>query len=253
MELLYKAVAENQLVAAFATVGVLLWISGYLSRHIFRGRVQGSAIAILGGLALAYWGGVLTGKTKGLSDVTSFAGLALLGGTMMRDFCIVATASEVRVSEAKKAGWLGLLALLLGTILPFIVGVGVARAYGYTDPVALTTIGAGAVTYIVGPVTGAAIGASSDVMALSIATGLVKAIIVMVGTPIAARFLALKTPRSAMVFGGLAGTVSGVSAGLAATDRKLVPYGALVATFHTGLGCLMGPSVLFFATKALVG
>jgi uncharacterized membrane protein len=39
------------------------------------------------------------------------------------------------------------------------------------------------VTYIVGPVTGAAIGASSDVMALSIATGLVKAIIVMVGTP----------------------------------------------------------------------
>ncbi len=50
-------------------------------------------------------------------------------------------------------------------------------------------IGAGAVTYIVGPVTGAAIGASSELMALSIATGLVKAIIVMVGTPIAARFL----------------------------------------------------------------
>ena len=98
-----------------------------------------------------------------------------------------------------------------------------------------------------------AIGASSDVMALSIATGLLKAILVMVGTPIAARFLALKTPRSAMVFGGLAGTVSGVSAGLAATDRKLVPYGALVATFHTGLGCLMGPSILFFAVKALVG
>ena len=32
-----------------------------------------------------------------------------------------------------------------------------------------------------------------------------------------------------------------------------LPYGALVATFHTGLGCLMGPSVLFLATKALVG
>ena len=56
-----------------------------------------------------------------------------------------------------------------------------------------------------------------------------------------------------MVFGGLAGTVSGVSAGLAATDRKLVPYGALVATFHTGLGCLMGPSVLFLAVKAICG
>ena len=54
-----------------------------------------------------------------------------------------------------------------------------------------------------------------------------------------------------MVFGGLAGTVSGVSAGLAATDRKLVPYGALVATFHTGIGCLLGPSVLFLIMKAL--
>ncbi len=90
-------------------------------------------------------------------------------------------------------------------------------------------------------------------MALSIATGLIKAIIDMVGTPFAARFMGLKTPRSAMIFGGLAGTVSGVSAGLAATDRRLVPYGALVATFHTGIGCLLGPSVLFLATKAIVG
>jgi malonate transporter MadM subunit len=89
-------------------------------------------------------------------------------------------------------------------------------------------------------------------MALSIATGLVKSIMVMVFTPAAARFMRLKTPRSAMVFGGLAGTVSGVSAGLAATDRRLVPYGALVATFHTGLGCLLGPSLLYFATRALL-
>ena len=147
----------------------------------------------------------------------------------------------------------GGVSLLLGTIIPFIVGAGVARALGYSDPVSMTTIGAGAVTYIVGPVTGAAIGASSDVMALSIATGLIKAIIVMVGTPFAARFLGLKTPRSAMIFGGLAGTVSGVSAGLAATDRRLVPYGALVATFHTGIGCLLGPSVLFLVIKALFG
>ena len=43
--------------------------------------------------------------------------------------------------------------------------------------------------------------------------------------------------------------VSGVSAGLAATDRSLVPYGALVATFHTGIGCLAGPSVLYFTVK----
>src|SRR5205823_1534862 len=155
-------------------------------------------------------------------------------------------AFEVQVVEARKAGLVGVVALLLGTLLPFVVGACVAYAFGYRDAVSITTIGAGAVTYIVGPVTGAAIGASSDVMALSIATGLVKAIMVMVGTPMAARFLRLRTPRSAMVFGGLAGTVSGVSAGLAATDRRLVPYGALVATFHTGLGCLLGPSLLYF-------
>jgi malonate transporter MadM subunit len=253
LDILEKAAMANGLVTAFAVVGLIVLVSGQISRHLTFGRVHGSAIAILIGLALAWWGGKVSGGHKGLADLSLFGGIGLMGGAMLRDFAIVATAFEVQATEARKAGWIGAISLLLGTVLPFIVGACVARAFGYSDAVSMATIGAGAVTYIVGPVTGAAIGASSDVMALSIATGLVKAIIVMVGTPVAARFLALKTPRSAMVFGGLAGTVSGVSAGLAATDRKLVPYGALVATFHTGLGCLMGPSVLFFATKALVG
>ncbi|HMC16887.1 MAG TPA: malonate transporter subunit MadM [Albitalea sp.] len=253
LEILEKAAALNGLVTAFAIVGLVVLVSGQISRRLTFGRVHGSAIAILIGLALAYWGGAMTGGHKGLADLSLFGGIGLMGGAMLRDFAIVATAFEVQATEARKAGLVGVVSLLLGTVLPFIVGAMVARAFGYSDAVSMTTIGAGAVTYIVGPVTGAAIGASSDVMALSIATGLIKAIMVMVGTPIAARFLGLKTPRSAMVFGGLAGTVSGVSAGLAATDRKLVPYGALVATFHTGLGCLMGPSILFFAVKALVG
>ena len=253
IDILEKAAAHNGLVTAFAVVGLVVLLSGWISRRLTFGRVHGSAIAILIGLGLAYWGGAVSGGHKGLADLSLFGGIGLMGGAMLRDFAIVATAFEVQATEARKAGLIGAVSLLLGTVLPFIIGACVARAFGYSDAVSMATIGAGAVTYIVGPVTGAAIGASSDVMALSIATGLVKAIIVMVGTPIAARFLVLKTPRSAMVFGGLAGTVSGVSAGLAATDRKLVPYGALVATFHTGLGCLMGPSVLFFATKALVG
>jgi malonate transporter MadM subunit len=251
MHMIEKTIADNPLITAFAFIGLVVWLSNQASRHLTGGRVAGSAIAVLSGLALAYWGGLVTGKTKGLADIAQFSGLALMGGAMMRDFTIVATASEVHVDEAKKAGWLGIVALLLGTVLPFVIGVSVARAFGYTDPVALTTIGAGAVTYIVGPITGAAIGASSDIMALSIATGVIKAILVMVFTPVFARFMRLTTPQAAMVFGGLAGTVSGVSAGLAATDRRLVPYGALVATFHTGLGCLMGPSVLFLAVKAI--
>ena len=253
LHMLTDLFVKQGLVAAFAIVGVVMWLSYLASRHLTFGRVHGSAIAIVIGLALAYWGGTITGGHKGLADLSLLGGIGLMGGAMLRDFAIVATAFEVQVDEARKAGLIGAVSLLLGTLLPFIVGASIAHAMGYRDAVSMTTIGAGAVTYIVGPVTGAAIGASSDVMALSIATGLVKAIIVMIFTPVAARALGLSTPRSAMIFGGLAGTVSGVSAGLAATDRRLVPYGALIATFHTGLGCLLGPSVLFLVTKALVG
>ena len=121
-----------------------------------------------------------------------------------------------------------------------------------TDAISITTIGAGAITYIVGPVTGAALGADSTVVALSIATGVFKAVLVMVGTPLEG-FIGLDNPRSAMAFGGLMGTVSGVAGGLAATDPKLVPYGALTATFHTGIGCLVGPSLLYLAVRAMVG
>jgi hypothetical protein len=49
------------------------------------------------------------------------------------------------------------------------------------------------------------------------------------------------------------GTTSGVAAGLAATDPKLVPYGAMVATFYTGFGCLVCPSILFLSLKFFVG
>ena len=249
--LLEKLAVENGLVLSFAVVGLVVLCSGYLSRKLTVGRVQGSAIAILIGLALAYVGGRMTGGGKGLADVTCFGGLALMGGNMLRDFAIVATAFEVQPAEAKRAGWIGAVALIIGTVLPFVIGVSIAYAFGYRDAVSLTTIGAGTVTYIVGPVTGTAIGASSEVITLAIAVGVFKAILVMVTTPMLAKFMRLGTPRSAMVFGGLAGTVSGVSAGLAATDRKLVPYGALVATFHTGLGCLLCPSLLYLVIRAL--
>ncbi|WAH59185.1 malonate transporter subunit MadM [Pseudomonas silvicola] len=251
--LIEHALEANGLVTAFAFVGIVMWVSVQLSRRLTFGRVHGSAFAIVIGLVLAWVGGTLTGGQKGLADLSLFSGIGLMGGAMLRDFAIVATAFEVQATEARKAGFIGAFSLLLGTLLPFVFGCCVAWVFGYRDAVSMTTIGAGAVTYIVGPVTGAAIGASSDVVALSIATGLIKAILVMVGTPMAARWMGLDNPRSAMVFGGLAGTVSGVTAGLAATDRRLVPYGALTATFHTGLGCLLGPSVLYLAVRALVG
>ena len=55
-----------------------------------------------------------------------------------------------------------------------------------------------------------------------------------------------------MVYGATMGTHSGVSAGLAATDPQLVPYGIMAATFYTGLGCLLGPSVLFLVVRAIL-
>ena len=51
----------------------------------------------------------------------------------------------------------------------------------------MTTIGAGANAYIIGTATGTALGASSPVIALSIATGVLKAVFVMVVTPFVAR------------------------------------------------------------------
>jgi malonate transporter MadM subunit len=123
---------------------------------------------------------------------------------------------------------------------------------GYSDAESITTIGAGACTYIVGPVTGSAIGASSDVIAISVAAGVIKTILVTTGTPLIAKKIGLNNPHSALVFGGLMGTTSGVTAGLAATDARLVPYGALTATFYTGLGCLLCPSAFYLAIKFIL-
>ena len=71
-------------------------------------------------------------------------------------------------------------------------------------------------------------------------------------TPFVAKYIGLNNPRSALIFGGLMGTTSGVSGGLAATDPKLVPYGAMTATFYTGIACLLGPSVIFILIRLIV-
>jgi malonate transporter MadM subunit len=253
MSQLSELMVNNGLLFAFAFVGALMWLSYRVSTWLTNGRIHGSAIAILLGLALAYVGGVVMGGSKGLADIPLFAGIGLMGGAMLRDFAIVATAFGVDFAEIRKAGLSGVVALLAGVVVSFIVGAAVAYAFGYTDAVSMTTIGAGAATYIVGPVTGTAIGASSEVIALSVAAGLIKSVLVMIGTPFVARSIGLDNARSAMVYGGLMGTTSGVAGGLAATDPRLVPYGAMTATFYTGLGCLMGPSIIYFAIRAVAG
>jgi malonate transporter MadM subunit len=251
MEIIESVFVRNNLIVAFAAVGLLMWLSYFLADRLTHGRIHGSAIAIALGLVAAYWGGVSTGGSRGVADVALLGGIGLMGGGMLRDFAIVATAFGVKLPELKKAGLAGAISIFAGVVVSFFVGAVVAVLFGYTDAVAITTIGAGAVTYIVGPVTGEAIGASDTAITLSVAAGLVKSILVMIGTPLVATYVGLNNPRSAMVFGGLMGTTSGVAAGLAATDPRLVPYGAMTATFYTGVGCLLGPSVLYFLVSTV--
>ncbi|MGY4710407.1 malonate transporter subunit MadM [Mycolicibacterium sp. CBM1] len=253
MELVTSVFDKNALLVAFVVVGALMLLSGWLSRTFTRGRLHGSAIAIILGLALAYWGGAVTGGDHGLADVAMFSGLALMGGSMLRDLAIVSTAYGVDLQEIRRSGLTGILSIVLGVLVSFVVGAAIAGAFGYRDAASLATIGAGAATYIVGPVTGTAVGATSEVIALSVAAGLVKSVVVMVGTPMIARLIGLNNPKSAMAYGGLMGTTSGVAGGLAATDKRLVPYGAMTATFYTGMGCLLGPSLFYVTLRAIVG
>ena len=253
VDVIESVVTDHSFVAALAVVGVVVWGSQAVASRFTGGRIHGSAIAIAVGLCLAYAGGWATGGRKGLADIECLAGVGLLGGGMLRDLAIVATAYGVRMEELRNAGTAGVVSLLAGIVIAFVVGALTAYAFGYRDAVSMTTIGGGAATFIVGPVTGAAIGAGSDVIALSIATGVVKAVVVMIGTPLIAPWIGLVSPRAALIYGGLLGTTSGVAAGLAATDERLAPYGAMTATFYTGLGCLVGPSVVFVLLRAMCG
>jgi len=251
VESLYAVLEKNALITAFLFVGVLVWFSYEISARLTRGQLHGSAIAITLGLVLAYFGGQVKGGTQGIADFSLLAGVGVMGGAMFRDFAIVATAFGADLSALRQAGVVGAISVVVGVVLSFTVGAIVAVSFGYTDPVSISTIGAGAATYIVGPVTGTALGADSGVIALSVAAGLTKSVLVMVGTPLIAPRIGLNNPHAALIYGGLMGTTSGVAGGLAATDPKLVPYGAMTATFYTGVGCLLAPSVLYLLVRAI--
>lgn len=233
MAMLTKLLTKNGLIFAFVIIGITNFIA-YKFVGLSKGRIHGSAVAIFFGLILAYIGG----GAKGLASIPLFAGVGLMGGAMFRDFAIVSTAFGADLREIKKVGVIGVLSLVMGLVISWVAGVIVA---------------AGVCTFVVGPVTGAALGASSEVIAIGIAAGVVKSVAVMIITPLVAKPLGLTNPQAAMVFGGLMGTTSGTAAGMAAVDPKLVPYAAMTATFYTGSGCLTFPSVFYFLTKAIFG
>jgi len=250
MDYLTTVLVKNGLVVAFLVTGIIMYFSEWLSKTLTNKKIPGSALAIVTGLVLAYIGGMATGGKKGIADIPQLSGFELMGGSMFRDFAIVSTAMGASFGIIKKTGLAGIVSLFVGVVFSFLAGAVIALAMGYYDAESVTTIGAGACTFVVGPVTGTAVGASSEIIAISIAAGVVKSILVTIGTPLIAPYIGLNTPQAAMIYGGLMGTTSGTAAGLAATDPKLVPYGAMTATFYTGLGCLMCPSVLYLLVKA---
>ena len=247
-----QVLTGNGLIMAFLFSGIVLFFANQISEKLTRGRIHSSAVAIFLGLAAAYVGGLITGGEKGLADIAVFSGLSFLGGSMLRNFTIVASSYGAKISEVKKAGPVGFLSLFVGIASSYTMGAVVAIAFGYRDAVSVATIAAGAVTFVVGPVTGQTLGASSTVIALSVAAGLIKTIFIMVLTPFVAKHVGITNPKMAMIYGGLVGSTSGVSTGLAAYNPELVPYGTMIATFYSGFGCLLCPSLLYGITNVLM-
>ncbi len=245
IEIIKNIFINNAFVMSFLFIALGVFVSSVISKYIFKGKLPSSAVAIIVGLIAAYIGGIITGGSNGIADIDVFTGIGILGGSSLRDFAIISTAYGASLSELKRSGLIGAVSLIVGVSFAFVLGTVFAIMFGYTDPVEITTIAAGTVTFITGAVTGSAVGASSDIIALAIAIGVVKSIVVMIATPLLAKAMRLDNFRSAMVYGGIMGTTSGVSAGLAATDQKLVPYGAMTATFFTGLACLLCPTVFY--------
>ena len=247
-----QVLTGNGMITAFLFSGIVLFLANQISDKLTRGRIHSSAVAIFLGLAAAYIGGLIAGGEKGLADIAVFSGLSFLGGSMLRNFTIVASSYGAKLLEVKKAGPVGFLSLFVGIASSYTMGAVVAVAFGYRDAVSVATIAAGAVTFVVGPVTGQTLGASSTVIALSVAAGLIKTIFIMVLTPFVAKHVGITNPKMAMIYGGLVGSTSGVSTGLAAYNPELVPYGTMIATFYSGFGCLLCPSLLYGITNLLM-
>ena len=133
MDIIETVFVRNNLIVAFAVVGATIWFSYLLADKLTGGRIHGSAIAIALGLLAAWWGGATTGGSAGVADMALLGGIGLMGGGMLRDFAIVATAFGVQLSELKKAGVAGVISIFAGVIVSFVVGGIVAVLFGYTD------------------------------------------------------------------------------------------------------------------------
>ncbi len=79
MDVIQTVLVRNNLLVAFAVVGVVTWISYFLANKLTKGRIHGSAIAIALGLVAAYFGGILSGGSRGVADIAILGGIGLMG------------------------------------------------------------------------------------------------------------------------------------------------------------------------------
>ena len=114
---------KNGMIAGFLVIATIMLIAEQISIRLLHKKIPGSAIAITLGLVLAYYGGTLTGGEKGIADIPFFSGFKMVGGSMFRDFCIVSTALGVSFPVIVQAGKAGIVSLILGLFVSFVVGV----------------------------------------------------------------------------------------------------------------------------------
>ncbi len=252
MKLILEFLTKNSLPTGILYVGAVYLLAKGAAKHLLKQPACGSAMAVLSGLLLSLFCGMATHKASGIADLAVFSGVGVLGCATLRDISVVAVSYGSDIRAIMKYKWAGLAALSGGVCLSFVSALLLALGFGIRDPRELTVIASGAVTFIVGPVTASALGVTSGAVALSIAIGVLKSIAIMLLTPWAARAIGLKTPKSAMIYGALLGSTSGVSAGLAAVDPDLVPYGAMMASFYMGLGCLLCPTLFYSLVCCIV-
>ncbi len=87
IETLRNVIQANGLIVAFLVVGLAVWLSYWASRQFTRGRIHGSAIAIILGLLAAYAAGLATDGSRGVADIGLLAGSA---GTATIGDCSIA-------------------------------------------------------------------------------------------------------------------------------------------------------------------
>ncbi|MFM7866408.1 MAG: malonate transporter subunit MadM, partial [Planctomycetaceae bacterium] len=99
IQLLNDVLTQYNLLTAFVFTALLMIAAQQASQRLTAGRIHPSAIAIALGLLLAALAGWYSGGRKGVADLPLLAGTGLLGGAMLRDLSIVATAFSVRADE----------------------------------------------------------------------------------------------------------------------------------------------------------